>query len=141
MIVSSKIWGSATWVLNILLKYPSCGIPQILCEFFLLPYVAFLKSFFLSSLLVFINFKNVTELSMHLVSLVSGINKGQLVLCIYLTLNQLSLATPASDQQCYIENSASDQKLLQATSNAIYKKYYKRPEMLIIFIYLLSISN
>ena len=57
MIVSSKIWGSATWVLNILLKYPSCGIHQILCEFFLLPCIAFLKSFFLSSLIVFINFK------------------------------------------------------------------------------------
>ena len=78
MIVSSKIWGSATQTLNILLKYPLCGIPQILCEFFLLPCIAFLKSFFLSSLLVFINFKKVAELSMHLVSLVSGINKGQL---------------------------------------------------------------
>ena len=79
MIVSSKIWDSATWVLNILLKYPLCGIPQIFCEFFLLlPCVAFLKSFFLSSLLVFINFKKVAELSMHLVSLVSSINKGQL---------------------------------------------------------------
>ena len=32
------------------------------------------------------------------------------MLCIYLTLNQLSLAMPASDQQCYIENSASDQQ-------------------------------
>ena len=65
----------------ILLKYPSCDIPQILLVNFFSPLCSILSSLLVnffscllcsihSSLLLFINFKKLAELSMHLVSLV-----------------------------------------------------------------------